>query len=126
MKYFFVLFFLVYSLCFSETPRIIEENKNENTFHEVGPCHEPMDPLIAKAKKEGTLSIPLLSLNKYRKLVKECKKTGQSQTIKEINQIDYRRAYRESKTMSGWTSNHAMCSSIVIFYFYLGLAIANK
>ena len=49
--------------------KIIEENKNENTFHEVGPCHEPMDPLIAKAKKEGMLSIPLLSLNKYRKLV---------------------------------------------------------
>ena len=85
-----------------------------------------MDPLIVIAKKEGMLSIPLRSLYKYRKLARQCKKTGQGKTIKEINQIDYVRAYRNSKTLTGWTSNHAMCATIVIFYFYIGLVTANK
>lgn len=126
MKYYFVLTIYVFSLCFSESPKKIKGKKKENKIYEIGPCHEPMDPLILKAKKEGMLSIPLLSLFKYRKLVKECKKTGHRKIIKDINKIDYRRAYRDSKTMTGWTSNHAMCATIVIFYFYIGLITANK
>ena len=126
MKYYFVLIFYVLCLSFSETPKKINGKKKEKKVYEVGPCHEPMDPLIIKAKKEGMLSIPLLSLFKYRKLVKECKKTGHRKMIREINQIDYKRAYRDSKTMTGWTSNHAMCATIVIFYFYIGLVTANK
>ena len=126
MKYYFVLIFYVPCLSFSETRKKINGKKKEKKVYEVGPCHEPMDPLIIKAKKEGMLSIPLLSLFKYRKLVKECKKTGHRKMIREINQIDYKRAYRDSKTMTGWTSNHAMCATIVIFYFYIGLVTANK
>ena len=126
MKYFFVLIIYVFSLCFSDIPKKIKGNKKEKKVYEVGPCHEPMDPLIVKAKKDGMLSIPLLSLYKYRKLAKQCKKTGHGKTIQEINQLDYRRAYRNSKTLTGWTSNHAMCATIVVFYFYIGLVTANK
>ena len=126
MRIYLLIILFSYSVCFAETPKKVRGKKKEKIVYDIGPCHEPEDPLIAKAKKEGMLSIPLLSLFKYRKLVKECKKTGHRKTIKEINQIDYKRAFRHSSTMTGWTSNHAMCATIVIFYFYIGLVLANK
>lgn len=91
-----------------------------------GPCHEPVHPLLILAKEKGVKAVPLRKMFLYRKLLKQCKKTGHRETIKQLKINDYKRDYERSKYMSGWTSNHAMCATIVIFYYYLGMITAEK
>jgi len=91
-----------------------------------GPCHEPVHPLLILAEEKGVKAVPLRKMFLYRKLLKQCKKTGHRETIKQLKINDYKRDYERSKYMSGWTSNHAMCATIVIFYYYLGMITAEK
>tara|TARA_Y100000590_G_scaffold31989_2_gene35363 strand:+ start:2153 stop:2536 length:384 start_codon:yes stop_codon:yes gene_type:complete len=91
-----------------------------------GPCHDPVHPLILLAKKNGFKAVPLRKMFLFRKLLKQCKKTGQKETVKQLKLGDYKRDYHKAQYMDGWTSNHAMCTSIVVFYYYIGLVMAEK
>ena len=91
-----------------------------------GPCHEPVHPLILQAKAKGIKSIPLKSMSEFRRLLDDCSKTGHKETVKQIKRADFDRDFKEAQYMSGWTSNHAGCVSMIIFYYYVGLITVKK
>ena len=88
----------------------------QNTLEKQSPCSHP---LINLAKDEGIKSIPLKDIFKYRSLVKECKSTGNSKVIEQIEMIDWERDFKRSKSMSSWTSTHAMFVVVTVGYYYM-------
>ena len=87
----------------------------QSTLEKQNPCSHP---LIKSAKDNGIKSIPLKDIFKYRKLVKECKKSSNSQVIEQIELMDWERDFKRSKAMSSWTSTHAMFVFVVVGYYY--------
>jgi len=111
----FIRVLLLFSICFGNGPQETEPAKN--------PC---ADPVIAYARKHGVKAVPLKDLMHYYRTAKNCSKAGGEEVIQQIRLNEYTRDYRESGTMSGWTSTHAVCVGIVIFYYFLGLLISSK
>ena len=126
MRYIFSIFFLV-GICFASdlSPKRTKKVKKVKDLG-PGPCHEPVHPLIILANEKGVKAVPLRKMFLFRKLLKQCKKTGHRETVKQLKLEDYNRDYDKAKYMAGWTSNHAMCASIVIFYYYVGMVTAEK
>ena len=87
-----------------------------DTLKKQNPCSHP---LIKFAKDNGIKSIPLKDIFKYRRLVKECEKTGDFNTIEQIELIDWERDFKRSKAMSSWTSTHAMFVFVTVGYYYM-------
>ena len=54
----------------------------QSTLEEQNPCSHP---LIKFAKDNGIKSIPLKDIFKYRKLVKECEKSGNLRRLNKLN-----------------------------------------
>tara|TARA_B100001093_G_C26170881_1_gene735651 strand:- start:128 stop:487 length:360 start_codon:yes stop_codon:yes gene_type:complete len=88
----------------------------QNTLEKQSPCSHP---LIKLANDNGIKSIPLKDIFKYRSLVKECKSTGNSKVIEQIEMIDWERDFKRSKSMSSWTSTHAMFVVVTVGYYYM-------
>ena len=88
----------------------------QGTFKKQNPCSHP---LIKLARDNGIRSIPLKDLFKYRKLVKECEKSGNSKAIEQIESMDWERDFKRSKAMSSWTSTHAMFVVVTVGYYYM-------
>ena len=118
-----ILLLLIISFCIADNAdvkrvkrgkKVKKENKAENLG--PGPCHEPVHPLILQARSKGIKSIPLSSMSEFRRLLSECSKTGHKETVKQIKRADYNRDYKDAQYMSSWTSNHAGCVSMIIFY----------
>ena len=126
MRYIFSIFFLI-CICFASdlTPK---RTKKVKTVKDLGPgpCHEPVHPLIMLANEKGVKAVPLRKIFLFRRLLKQCKKTGHQETVKQLKLGDYKRDYDKAQYMDGWTSNHAMCATIVIFYYYVGMVTAEK
>ena len=111
----FIRVLLLFSICFGNGPQ------------ETGPAKNPCaDPVIAYARKHGVKAVPLKDLMHYYRTAKNCSKAGGEEVIQQIRLNEYTRDYRESGTMSGWTSTHAVCVGILIFYYFLGLLISSK
>ena len=88
----------------------------QNTLEKQSPCSHP---LIKLANDNGIKSVPLKDIFKYRSLVKECKSTGNSKVIEQIEMIDWERDFKRSKSMSSWTSTHAMFVVVTVGYYYM-------
>ena len=88
----------------------------QSTLEKQNPCSHP---LIKLAKDNGIKSIPLKDIFKYRRLVKECEKSGNSRAIEQIELMDWERDFKRSKTMSSWTSTHAMFVFVTVGYYYM-------
>ena len=88
----------------------------QSALKKQNPCSHA---LIKLAKDNGIKSIPLKDIFKYRKLVEECKKSGNSQVIEQIELMDWERDFKRSKAMSSWTSTHAMFVFITVGYYYM-------
>ena len=88
----------------------------QSTSEKQNPCSHP---LIKFAKDNGIKSIPLKDILKYRKLVRECEKSGNSKAIEQIELMDWERDFKRSKAMSSWTSTHAMFVFVTVGYYYL-------
>jgi len=126
MRYIFSIFFLI-GICFA-SDLIPKRTKQVKKVKDLGPgpCHEPVHPLIMLANEKGVKAVPLRKMFLFRKLLKQCKKTGHRETVKQLKLEDYQRDYDKAQYMAGWTSNHAMCATIVIFYYYVGMVTAEK
>ena len=88
----------------------------QSTSEKQNPCSHP---LIKFAKDNGIKSVPLKDILKYRKLVRECEKSGNSKAIEQIELMDWERDFKRSKAMSSWTSTHAMFVFVTVGYYYL-------
>ena len=110
-----VTFFLLWSLCFGNHPQKVEGPNN--------PC---ADPILAYARKHGIKAIPVKDLIHYFRTAKKCSKAGGEEVIQQIRINEYTRDFRQSGSMSAWTSTHAVCVGAVIFYYFLGLLISSK
>ena len=126
MRYFFC-FVLLTGACFASNlpPKRTKKAKKVKDLGS-GPCHDPVHPLIMLVMEKGVKAVPLRKIFLYRKLLKQCKKTGHRETVKQLKLKDYQRDYQKAQFMAGWTSNHAMCVTIVIFYYYVGMVTAEK
>ena len=124
---FFLSFVLLAGVCFAWNypPKRVKKKQKIQDLG-PGPCHDPIHPLIMLARDKGVKAVPLRKIFLYRKLVKQCKKTGQRETVKQLKLDDYKRDYQKAQFMAGWTSNHAMCVTIVIFYYYVGMVTSEK
>ena len=88
----------------------------QSTSEKHNPCSHP---LIKFAKDNGIKSIPLKDILKYRKLVRECEKSGNSKAIEQIELMDWERDFKRSKAMYSWTSTHAMFVFVTVGYYYM-------
>ena len=88
----------------------------QSTSEKQNPCSHP---LIKFAKDNGIKSVPLKDILKYRKLVRECEKSGNSKAIEQIELMDWERDFKRSKAMSSWTSTHAMFVFVTVGYYYM-------
>ena len=126
MRYIFSIILLIGTCMASDfPPKRTKKVKKENDLG-PGPCHDPVHPLIMLANEKGVKAVPLRKMFLFRKLLKQCKKTGHKETVKQLKLGDYQRDYDKAQYMAGWTSNHAMCATIVIFYYYVGMVTAEK
>ncbi len=88
----------------------------QSTSEKQNPCSHP---LIKFARDNGIKSVPLKDILKYRKLVRECEKSGNSKAIEQIELMDWERDFKRSKAMSSWTSTHAMFVFVTVGYYYM-------
>ena len=88
----------------------------QDNFEEQFPCAHP---LIKLAKEKGLKSIPIKDIIKYRRLVKECEESGNSKVIEQLELMDWDRDFKRSKSMSSWTSTHAMFVFVAVGYYYM-------
>ena len=88
----------------------------QSKLEKQNPCSHP---LIKLAKDNGIKSIPLKDIFIYRRLVKECGKSGNSKAIEQIELMDWERDFKKSKAMSSWTSTHAMFVFVTVGYYYM-------
>ena len=88
----------------------------QSSLEEQNPCSHN---LIKLAKDNGIKSIPLKDILKYKKLVKECKKSGNSKAIEQVELMDWERDFKRSKAMYSWTSTHAMFVFVTVGYYYM-------
>ena len=88
----------------------------QSTSEKQNPCSHP---LIKFARDNGIKSVPLKDILKYRKLVRECEKSGNSKAIEQIELMDWERDFKRSKAMSSWTSTHAMFVFVTVGYYYV-------
>ena len=76
-------------------------------------------PLIKIAKKKGVRSIPIKDMIKYRRLVKSCAESGDSNLAEQLELMDLERDFKRSKSMANWTSTHAMFSVVTVGYYFM-------
>ena len=88
----------------------------KSTLEKQIPCSHPLFKL---AKDNGIKSIPVKDILKYRRLVKECEKSGNSKALEQIELMDWERDFKRSKSMSSWTSTHAMFVFVTVGYYYM-------
>ena len=103
IKFFFII--SIFSILFGQS-----------TLEKQNPCFHP---LIKLAKDKGIKSIPVKDILKYRRLVKECEKSGNPKAIEQIELMDWERDFKRSKAMSSWTSTHAMFVVVTVGYYYM-------
>ena len=88
----------------------------QENFEKQNPCYHP---LIKLAKEKGLKSIPIKDFIKFRRLVKACEESGNSKIIEQLELMDWERDYKRSKSMSSWTSTHAMFVFVSVGYYYM-------
>ena len=87
-----------------------------NNLEKKNPCNHP---LIKMAKKKGVRSIPIKDMIKYRRLVKSCAESGDSNLAEQLELMDLERDFKRSKSMANWTSTHAMFSVVTVGYYFM-------
>jgi len=90
---------------------------------DLSPCDHP---LIKLAQNEGTKSVPIKDMYKYKQLIKACEKEGGRQHIEKIYNNDWHRDFQKSKVMASWTSTHAMCVFVSFAYYFAGKVLAVR
>lgn len=113
MKKSVLLYILIFSLVRSQD--LVDLDKN--------PCS---DRTITFARKYGVKALPIKDLPKFFKASKACREKGGETLIEQININEYKRDFKNSKFMSGWTSTYGMCVTAIIFYFFVGLITIDK
>ncbi|MBI87291.1 MAG: hypothetical protein CMG63_04335 [Candidatus Marinimicrobia bacterium] len=88
----------------------------EDILKKQNPCSHP---LIKLARENGIKAVPIKDVFKYRRLIKECKKSGNPMVSERIQTIDWERDFKRSKSMSNWTSTHAMLTVVFVGYYYM-------
>ena len=113
MKKSVLLYILIFSLVRSQDLADLDKN----------PCS---DRTITFARKYGVKALPIKDLPKFFKASKACREKGGETLIEQININEYKRDFKNSKFMSGWTSTYGMCVTAIIFYFFVGLITIDK
>ena len=67
----------------------------------------------------GVRSIPIKDMIKYRRLVKSCAESGDSNLAEQLELMDLERDFKRSKSMANWTSTHAMFSVVTVGYYFM-------
>jgi len=87
------------------------------------PCE---NPLLNLAEKKGIKAIPIKDIPRFRKLMKACEDKGGYKVIEKIIHKDWQRDYKKAKTMASFTPTFSVIVSLVMIYYFIGLAIATK
>ena len=113
MRNFLIIILLTISMVNSEISNKIIQN----------PCS---DRTITFARKHGVKALPVRDLPQFFRASKACREKGGETLLEQININEYKRDFKRSKFMSGWTSTYGMCVTAIIFYFFVGLITVDK
>ena len=95
----------------------------ESMVDRPNPCE---NPLLNLAEKKGIKAIPIKDIPRFRKLMKACEDKGGYKVIEQIVHKDWQRDYKKAKTMASFTPTFSVIVSLVMIYYFIGLAIATK